>query len=430
MTKIEQHVHPPQMAAERTDGHRVEQETLQKTPMASAKSHSCLRVVQVTAVGITAQSFLIEHFKRLSQAGYQVTLVSSPDEDARKAAATAGIELTPVPMHPRISPLADLVSLWRLRHLFRRMHPTVVHAHMSKAGLLAMLAAWMARAPVRIYHNHGFAFLSARGSKRWLLRSIERITCRLATDVFFVAPSGLQAAVDERVVSRPKGRVIGPGTISGVDLARFDPLAAAARGLILRRDHNIPDSAHIVGFVGRLVPHKGVAMLLSAWRLLPADVRRQAYLCFIGSRDNAEMGTLVDQAVAEPDFHVKYLGFQTDMPAWYATMTVLASPSWHEGWPYNVVEASCSGVPTVGTQASGTVEAVIDRQTGLLTPIEDAPAFAESLSRLLTDDDLRRRMGQAARERMHREFSHERIIGMMVDEYARITNRGIELSPG
>jgi glycosyltransferase involved in cell wall biosynthesis len=178
--------------------------------------------------------------------------------------------------------------------------------------------------------------------------------------------------------------------------------------------------ALIVGAVGRLVPEKGVAMMLRAWRSLPAEVRDTAFLCFIGPRDNAEIVAMVDEACADDTLRVKSIGYQADMPAWYATLAVLASGSWREGWPYNVAEAACSGVPTAGTQATGMVDAVADGQTGLLTPVEDAESFSESLKLLLTNAALRRQMGAQARERILREFSHHRVITAMLDEYARL----------
>jgi glycosyltransferase involved in cell wall biosynthesis len=294
---------------------------------------------------------------------------------------------------------------------------------MCKAGVLAIPAAWLARVPVRVYNNHGMALVSARGFKRWLLTTVEKVTCYFATDVLYASNSCMQAAIDAGIVRPPKARVIGPGTASGISVSKFDPEINAAKGRALREECGIPPDAFLVGFVGRLVEHKGVRMMIAAWRLLPEDLRSRSYLCFFGSGDDPAVAALIDQAAQEPDLRVRRMGQQADMPAWYSTMTLLASPSWHEGFPHNVLESACCKVPTVGTRATGTLDAVVDGETGILTPIEDAPSFAAALTRLLTDERLRHKMGEAARERILREFSRDRIISLFIDEYGRLAAR-------
>jgi glycosyltransferase involved in cell wall biosynthesis len=94
-----------------------------------------------------------------------------------------------------------------------------------------------------------------------------------------------------------------------------------------------------------------VETILQAWRQLPEDITKKAWLCLFGSYGDEDMKKLVQRALAETDLHVKYMGFSDDIPAWYATMDLLVQPSWHEGWGYNVLEAACSAVPAVGTRA-------------------------------------------------------------------------------
>ena len=74
-----------------------------------------LRVVQITALGISAKSFLIEHFRRLREAGAEVTLVCSDDDDARYTAELTGIRYCPLQIKPNMAPFSDIVSLCRGR---------------------------------------------------------------------------------------------------------------------------------------------------------------------------------------------------------------------------------------------------------------------------------------------------------------------------
>ena len=380
-------------------------------------------VVHVTTLGWSAKLFLLDHFNCLSRAGFETVLVCADDEDARRTVQATGVRFVPVPMRQNISPFADCVSLFRLWRLFRLLRPTIVDAHMSKAGLLGSLAAWLAGVPIRIYHSHGMAVLSAHGWKYWLLWTTECLACRLATEVIFVSNSNRHDITSIGICPKERAVVLGPGTICGIDIDRFSAETASQHGTKLRLQAGISPDSQIVGFVARIVPHKGIETILQAWHFLPVDIRANAYLCLFGPYGDRRMKDLVKQAVSEPESHVKYMGFVDNLPEWYPTMTLLVQPSWHEGWGYNVLEAAACGVPAVGTRISGTVDAILDGQTGLLVPVKDPKAMADAIARLLQDDRLRKSLGRAARERAVNEFSKERICPLLTQEYERLLGR-------
>lgn len=376
-------------------------------------------VVHICTIGIVPRLFLIDHFRRQRAAGFEVVLMCCDDEDARYAAKAGGARLIPVAVKQGVAPLSDLFAMFRLRRALRAMRPGIVDMHCTKAGFVGAIASWLARVPIRIYHNHGMVLLSATGLTRAVFRVVESTACRLSTRVIYVAGSNMEDAVAAGVCRAEKATVLGPGTISGVDTVRFDPSLNAARGLELRRSAGIPDSAWVCGFVGRIVPHKGIETILQAWRLLPPEILANAYLCIFGGLGEPRMYALVEDAAAQ-NLHVKYLGFSNEMPAWYSTMSMLVQPSWHEGWGYNVLESACSGVPAVGTRISATIDAIVDGKTGLLVPVKDPKAMAQAIIRLLSDGELRLRLGAAARERAVREFSQESISPLLLDEYRRL----------
>lgn len=378
------------------------------------------RIAYITSIGLIAKLFLVEHMRRLRSAGFHVVLICCDDAEARYAAQTSGAELRPVTIKQGIAPFSDLLAVFRLWWLLRSIQPAIVDAHGSKAGLVGMIGSWLARAPIRIYHNHGMALLSSVGLKRTVFKAVEIIACTLATRVIYVAPSNMEDAIAVRVCPRQKATVLGPGTICGVDTGKFDPRRHVQRGAELREAAGIPPHSALCGFVGRIVPHKGVETILAAWRLLPAEIRANAYLCMYGSLGTRAMYDLVEAAVSEPDLHIKYLGFSGELPAWYSTMTLLVQPSWHEGWGYNVLEAACSGVPAIGTRISATVDAIHDGRTGLLVPVKDPEAMAAAIATLLQNTELRQRLGEAARERAMHELSTERICPLLIDEYRRL----------
>jgi glycosyltransferase involved in cell wall biosynthesis len=381
------------------------------------------RVVHVCSVGIIARLFLTEHLRRQRLAGFDVVLMCYDDEDARYAAQASGVDYVPLAIKQGIAPFSGLISMIRLWWLLRRMRPAIFDAHGSKAGSVGIPVSWLARIPVRIYHNHGMALLSSAGLMRSFFKMVEAIACKFATRVIYVAPSNMEDAIDAGVCSREKATVLGPGTICGVDIAKFNPEHNRSRGIELRKAAGIPPGSALCGFVGRIVPHKGVQTILEAWRLLPSEIRSTAYLCMFGALGTRPMYALVEEAASQPDLHVRYMGFSDDLPGWYSTMALLVQPSWHEGWGYNVLEAACSGVPAVGTRISATVDAILDGKTGLLVPVKEPQAMACAIATLLQDDGLRRRLGQAARERAVSEFSQDEICPLLTQEYRRLLDK-------
>ena len=378
------------------------------------------RIVYITSIGIIARLFLIEHLRRLRSAGFQVVLICCDDEDARYAVQASGVEFEAVAIKQGVAPVSGLIAMIRLWWLLRRIRPAIVDAHGSKAALVGMAVSWMARIPIRIYHNHGMALLSSTGIMRAVFRLVESISCKLATRVIYVAASNMEDAIALGICPKEKATVLGPGTICGVDTEKFDPRKNSSRGIELRRRAEISEERWICGFVGRIVPHKGIETILEAWRLLPPEILANAYLCIFGALGTRRMYALVEQAMSQANLHVKYLGFSDELPAWYSTMTLLVQPSWHEGWGYNVLESACSGVPAIGTRISATVDAILDGRTGLLVSVKDPEAMAEAIATLLQDHDLRRRLGQAARERALGEFSHDKICPLLMHEYRRL----------
>ena len=151
--------------------------------------------------------------------------------------------------------------------MFLRLRPDIVHAHTPKAGLLGMLAAVVARVPVKIYHLHGLPFETAVGMRRRLLMATEWTSCHAADRVLAVSESVLKVAERSRVCPPRRGRVLGSGSINGVDSAgMFNPVRVEKAGEELRRQLQIPLTSPVVGFVGRLARDKGVEELVLAWR--------------------------------------------------------------------------------------------------------------------------------------------------------------------
>lgn len=380
-----------------------------------------VKLVHITTVPDSLWAFFAGQIRYMTDHGFQVEAVSSPGRFLEMFAEREGIPVHAVPMARRISPLADAVALTRLWRVIARIRPDIVHAHTPKGGLLGMIGAAMCGTPVRIYHIHGFPFMTAAGARRRLLRAAEKLSCRLATRVLCVSRSIADVAVAEGVCPAGRIAVLAGGTINGIDAERiYNPaLVSAAERATLKERYGIPAGAPVVGFVGRLVSDKGVAELARAWRELAAEFPALHLLVCGPVEDRDPVGVDV-LAYLRSEARVHLTGEVLDMPARYATMDLLVLPTYREGFPLVPMEASSMGLPVVASAVPGCTDAVVDGVTGTLVPARDAEALAAAVRRYVVAPELRRRHGQAGRARILAEFRPEVVWAALHGEYRRL----------
>jgi phosphatidylinositol alpha-1,6-mannosyltransferase len=198
----------------------------------------------------------------------------------------------------------------------------------------------------------------------------------------------------------------------GVDTERFVPLDAEARAAVRKR-LDLPVEGRLVVSVSRLVPRKGMDVLIRAAALLAPSRPDLCVAIAGGGRDRDRLERLV-AATGAP---VRLLGRvdHEDLPGLYAAgdaFAMLCRNRWagleQEGFGIVFLEAAAAGVPQVAGDSGGAAEAVVDGQTGFVVgDPSDPAAVAERLARLLDDEDLRRRMGSAARVRAVADLSYD-----------------------
>jgi glycosyltransferase involved in cell wall biosynthesis len=379
-----------------------------------------VRLVHITTVPITL-GFLRGQVGAMKSRGFDVHAVSSPGDELGAFGRREGVAVHAVAMPRRITPVRDLVALWRLWWVLRRLRPSLVHAHTPKGGLLGMAAAWLARVPVRIYHIHGLPLMTAGGLKRRILRGAETVSCRLAHRVYCVSRSIRDMVVAECICGPGKISVPAGGSINGVDSqGQFHP---AGQDETVRRQvrerHAIPDSALVLGFVGRIVRDKGLGELVEAWRTLRAEFP-SLHLLILGPFESEDPVPPEVESVLRSDDRIHLAGLIADPAPFYAVMDLVALPSHREGLGYAALEAGAMERPVVATRIPGCVDAVADGTTGTLVPARDAVALAGAIRRYLLDPRLRDKHGQAGRERVLREFRQDVIWEALYQDYLRL----------
>jgi glycosyltransferase involved in cell wall biosynthesis len=352
-----------------------------------------LHVLEATAGG--TRRHLRDLAGGLDPARYRVSVVVSPRRDPDFSRDMArfraqGMDVHVVGMWRRPAPLHDLLATARLFRLFRLLRPDVVHAHSSKAGFLARVAARAAGVPVTIYTPHAFSWdmtvgaLPQRG-----FRALEQMAVPWTDRLIAVSTHERQLALD--LGFAPSQVVLIPNGVPETN----DRIGEG--GARCRRDAGGP----IIGFVGRLCLQKAPDLFLAAVpRILAA--RPDARFLMV-----AETGPWYERTIR----HVNKQSWRDqivwgsahdewEVAAHLSRMDVLLMPSRWEGLPYTLLEAMDAGVPVVASRVGGITDVLTDPVDGLLLPVGDAGAMAAGVVRLLGDEGCRCRMVAAARQRV------------------------------
>ncbi len=353
----------------------------------------------------------------LSKQGYDIAVITSPSERLNSFANKYGISYFGILMERKIAPFKDLVSIIMLYKLFRIHRPDIVHGNTPKGGLLSMIASWLARVPIRIYSIHGFPFETATGFQRLILKRTERISCLLATNVLSVSPSLRDTAITNKIVKATKIQVLANGSCNGVDTeVRFNPEKQSQLDrMALKAELKVANDTMIIGFVGRLVRDKGIYELFEAWEKIQTQFKN-VHLLVIGhfdTRDNISSEHINELKL---DKRITFISKTDTIERYYAVMNLFILPTYREGFPTVLLEASSMSLPTIATNTTGCKDAVVDGKTGILVPPYNSNALYEAIKGLLIDNDLREMHGNNGRKYVLDNFTNK-IVWTAIDRF-------------
>ena len=212
---------------------------------------------------------------------------------------------------------------------------------------------------------------------------------------------------------------------NGVDVNRFKPENDST---YLRKEWNIPEKSRVVGMMGRVNSWKGQGDFLKAANIVMAKYP-DVYTVFVGSAFEGEEWRekeLAD-AIAQSPYKDRIIshGYRTDSEGIYKLYDIFVLPSTNpDPLPTVVLEAMATGKPVVGYRHGGVCEMVADGINGLLADVRNPEDLADKIMKLLDEDKLRVKMGEASRKRLLEKFSIESYIDRYSSEYRWLTKKG------
>jgi glycosyltransferase involved in cell wall biosynthesis len=364
--------------------------------------------------------FFMTHRLALAEAaqaaGYDVHVAApddhvwAPEEFSVDKIRQAGFEFHAIPLSRRgKNPIRDLKSLISLVLLFRRLRPDLLHLLTIKPVIYGGIAARLAgvKAVVSTITGLGQVFV-AQGILPFVLKSLVVRLYGLATGhkkarVIVQNRGDRETIVSTGAVNSEKVRLVRG---SGVSMEIFAMTSE-------------PEGMPVVILPSRLIWEKGVAVFAAAAKYLKAE-GVDARFALVGdtqpSNPRAVPKSVIEDWVTDGD--LEWWGRHTDMPEVYKSATIVCLPSTYgEGVPKVLIEAAASGRPIVTAENPGCQEIVEHGVNGLVVPGNDAFALAEALKLLLSDPDLRKKMGQEGRKIVAAGFSEEQVISETLSVY-------------
>jgi glycosyltransferase involved in cell wall biosynthesis len=320
--------------------------------------------------------------------------------------AKLGVPVRYVPgLTQPVHPLKDLRALVALIGLIRREKPDVVHAHTSKAGLVARFAARITGAPA-VFTAHTWSFAEGISAvQRGFAIPLERLAAGLGGKIITVSEANKEMAL-RRSVATTRSLVRIWNGIPDVQY-RAKPGTREFTTLIT---------------VARFAPQKDHRLLLHAladvggnWRLILAGAgprRREVEV-------SAKRLGLIDR--------IDFVGDRSDIPQILSEADIFILPSKWEGLPLSILEAMRAGLPVIATDVGGVAETVTDGVTGYLTARDDVSDMRERIQTVMGNVELMRRLGRAGRRRYEKDFRLETMVEKTLAIYREVC--GSEVAP-
>ncbi len=340
------------------------------------------KLIRVTTADISLNSLLKGQLKFLNQY-FEVVGVAKDTGVLKEVSEREGIRVVDTPLERPISLVKDIKGLWFLYRLFRKEKPWCVHANTPKGSLLAMIAAWFACVPHRVYTVTGLRYQGAHGMLRTILKTMERLSCLFATNVIPEGKGVLQCLKCDNITKKSL-QVIHYGNINGKDTEFFSrdntiqtaSLKLADKQILLRNlsekearslvrsELGFSNNDFIFVFIGRLVNDKGLGELADALRKLENE-KLEIKLLLIGEIDGEDDALAKDKLnYLMHSKNIKYIGVQSDIRPYLMASDVLVFPSYREGFPNVPLEAGALGLPAIVTNINGSNEIIEDGVNG------------------------------------------------------------------
>ena len=306
----------------------------------------------------------------------------------------------------------DMSVLKAIRDLVVKYDINLIHGHDYKSDFFAYLVGrWMCPRPVALVSTaHAWVMLGAKGE---LYRQLDMFLMKRFDQLIAVSHATKEEMIAAGIPSS-KISVIH----NGIDTSSWCLEQVQSN---LREELHLDPAAPVIGYVGRIMPEKDLDTWIRGAALV-AKRYPQARFVLVG--EGRDGGTLEDLKKLAGSLGIAdqiiFPGYRRNLLPVYATFDLFVLSSLREGLPNSILEAMALGLPVVTTDVAGAKELVVNGETGFVVPQKNAQEIADAILRILDDTQVKRRLGQAGRDQVEREFSFLKRLRRVEDLYGQV----------
>lgn len=377
-----------------------------------------LKVVRVVTASYVVPWHLHNTLKRMPK-DFEVCVVGQ--DVSKNQAAYPDVKFVDVDINRKTNLIADCFALIALCRFFLSYRPDIVHSIMPKAGLLTAIAGFVCRVPIRIHTFTGQTWAARVGLSRHFYYLLDRLINSLNTAC--LTDSFSQSAFLQENGITNSGQllpVLSKGSLSGVDITRFNLLNLTESANELRTSLGVNRENFVFAFVARKTLDKGAIDVLKAFSSV-SSVFKDARLLFVGPDEDGEIA-LLSKKNPELFLNVINIDHVSNPEVYLAITDVLCLPSYREGFGSIVIDAAAMGIPTIGSRIPGLTDSVVDQQTGALFPAGNVNDMVNLMLSFIEKPEMRLAMGSKAKARVDEFFTADRLYSALREFYMTNAN--------
>ena len=363
-----------------------------------------------------AQEVALYAVSHLDRSKFRPLLVTGPGGLLTDEAKTLpGVDvhvLSSLARHVHV--LADLAAFVELVRLFRRLHPTIVHTHSSKAGILGRWAAWCAGVPMIFHTIHGYGITPAQS--HWIRRALillERMTGWITTHWIAVAQADVEKGIEWGLFDRTQVSVVRPG----IDPLPFQGGIDATTRDALRAQFGVGPAGYLVGTVACLKPQKAPEDFVAVAKRVCEAVPNAQFVLIGDGELRSRIESLIEVSGLRTRLHLA--GWRRDIPTVMKIFDAFLLTSHWEGLPRVLLEARTIGLPVVATRVGGVEEVIVHGRHGWLSKAGDIAGLSAHLILVLKGRDGQPQGRLRSVEALPKEFH----LDEMVKQYESLYDR-------
>ena len=365
------------------------------------------KIIFISTTNVTINSFLVETINELKKTN-KIYILTNYSENEKKIKDVIYFDIN---FERQINILKDIISLFLLIKSIYKIKPDLIFSITPKAGFLGIAASFLLRVKVRIHIFTGQVWITKRGVMKKILKFADKMIFKLSTNCLVDSHAQKKFLIENKILKSSNYnavRVLGEGSICGVDTDRFKPNQSFKN--VIREQYNISKDDKVIIFVGRLNKDKGILDLVAAMEKIYNDNTLCDIHLLIVGQDEESILKEINFKYRQIIDKIHFVGFTENVEKYFAAADIFCLPSYREGFGMSVLEAGSSELPVIASNIYGLQDSIIAGKTGLFNEKGNIDEISNNILYLINNPSISKQMGADGRIRVQEKFEKKIIV--------------------